>query len=96
MKLSKEEVEKIASLARLELSEAEKDKYASDLSAILEFVEQLNKINTNKVEPIAQITGLSNVMTDDEIRHDKDKNHKLLKNAPDIKDGFIKVKSILE
>lgn len=95
MKLSKKEVEYIAYLARLGITEAEKEKYAKQLSAILDYVEQLNELDTEEVEPIAHIAGLENVTRKDEIKNKPDREN-LLKNVPDQKDGFIKVKSILE
>jgi aspartyl-tRNA(Asn)/glutamyl-tRNA(Gln) amidotransferase subunit C len=95
MKLSKKEVEYIATLARLELSDQEKEKYAEQLSAILDYVEQLNKLSTDKVEPIGHITGVENVMHKDEIKNKLDRENMLM-NAPDKENGFIKVKSIFD
>ncbi len=95
MKLSKKEVEHIAQLARLGITDEEKEKYAEQLSAILDYVEQLNKLNTDKVEPIGQITGAENVMREDDIKNKPDREN-MLKNAPDKENGFIKVKSIFE
>jgi len=95
MKLSKKEVEHIAQLARLGITEKEKEKYAEQLSAILDYVEQLNKIDTKNVEPIAHITGVENVMRQDEIKNKPDRDN-LLKNTPAQEKGFIKVKSILD
>lgn len=56
MKLSIEQVEHIAKLARLELTDAEKERYQTDLSAILSFVEVLQTLDTKKVKPTAHIT----------------------------------------
>lgn len=95
MKLSKKEVEHIAQLARLGITDKEKEKYAKQLSAILDYVEQLNKLNTEKVEPIGHITGAENVMRKDEIKNKPDREN-MLENAPDKENGFIKVKSIFE
>ena len=66
-KLSKKEVEKIAKLARLDLSETELDTYAEQLSAILGYVSQLNEVDTENVEITTQVTGLSNIMREDII-----------------------------
>ena len=93
MKLSKAEIEHIASLARLGLTEEEKEKYAEQLSSILDYVEKLNKLNTDKIEQIAHITGAENVMISDEIKNKPDRDN-LLKNSPDKEKGFIKVKSV--
>lgn len=103
MKLSKTEVEKIAKLARIELSEKEKEKFSGQLSEILNYVEQLNKVKTDEVEETSQVTGLTNVYREDvvsgltKVDIDVDKNREaLLKNAPAQKDGYIKVKAVLE
>ncbi len=98
MALSKKEIEHIAMLARLGLTDKEKEKFAKQLSSVLDYVKQLEKVNTKNVQPIAQITGLKSVMVDDEIADDKNKitKDKLLKNAPMQEDGCIKVKAILE
>ncbi len=95
MKLSKKEVEHIAQLARLGINDEEKEKYAGQLSAILDYVEQLNKLNTDKVLPIGHITGAENVIRKDEIKNKPDRED-MLKNAPSKENGFIKVKSIFE
>ena len=95
MRLSKKEVEHIAQLARLGITDKEKKKYAEQLSAILDYVEHLNKVNTKNIEPIAHITGAESVMVSDEIKNKPDREN-LLKNTPEQKDGFIKVKSILD
>lgn len=65
MKLTKEQVEHIAKLARLKLSEAEIAKFQTQLSGILDYVEQLNEVGTDNVEPTAQVTGLTNVTRED-------------------------------
>ncbi len=97
-KLSVGQVEHIAELARIELTEKEKEKFTKDLSSILDYVEKLNQIDTSEVEPIAQVTGLENVMREDkEIKSPKSKvQSKLLKEAPSKKGDYIKVPKILE
>lgn len=68
MSLSREDVEKIAGLARLELSEAEKSLYQEQLSAILAYAERLNELDLQDVPPTASAIPLTNVMRKDEIR----------------------------
>lgn len=98
------DVEQMASLARLELGEEEKKKFQKDLGSVLEFVEKLKKLNVEGVEPTT--VGLSigkvgeeavNVMRADEPRfeHDSEAVNKMLEQAPDSKDNFVKVKNIL-
>lgn len=93
--ISKQEVEHIAKLARLELSESEKKVYAEQLSAILDYVEKLKKVPTVTVEPMHNVSGQSNVMRDDEITN-KVCQKEMLANAPMTEDGYLKVKAVLE
>jgi aspartyl-tRNA(Asn)/glutamyl-tRNA(Gln) amidotransferase subunit C len=102
-KITKGEVEKIAKLARVEVSENEKTKYAREMTEILGYVEKLNKVKTENILETSQVTGLESVYREDiasestQVDKDKDKNReKLLKNAPSHKDGYIRVKQVLE
>ena len=65
MKISKQEVEHVARLARLELAEGEKDKLIDQLSNILTYVETLNGLDTKGVEPTSHVLDIKNVMRDD-------------------------------
>jgi aspartyl-tRNA(Asn)/glutamyl-tRNA(Gln) amidotransferase subunit C len=93
MKLSLQEVEKIAKLSRLELTEAEKEKFANQLSAVLDYVGKLNEVNTDNVEITAQVTGLENVYRQDEIDQ-IDFQKDLIKQASEREDNLIKTKSV--
>lgn len=101
MKLTKKEVEKIAELARLKINDKDLDFYAKELSGVLDYVEQLNKAKTDKIEPMAQVMGLSNVYRDDEEWPMK-KNVRadlvafLMKLAPFKFRNFVKVKGVLK
>ena len=92
-------IKHIASLARIELTEKEEERMRDELSSILGYVEQLNKVNTDGVEPLYQITGLVNSMREDKNRGDfemdEELNKKLIGQAPDKENRFIKVKSVL-
>ncbi len=97
--ISKKQVEHIAKLARIELTEEEKEKFTKELSSILGYVEKLGKADTSKAKIIAQITGLENVMREDKqqkTENRKQKVKKLLKEAPSKKGDYIKVPKILE
>lgn len=101
--LSKKEIEKISQLARIELSDKEKQLYSAQLSEILRFVEKLGEVDTDGVTETSQVTGLENVYRNDvaDLRTQVDKDpiknrEKLLANAPAQKNGYIKVKQILE
>lgn len=95
MSISAKEVEHIAKLSRLELSVEEKKKFVSELSSILEYVEQLDEVDTDRVEPTAQVTGLTNVTRRDEIEGgDKETREGLLNEAPERDGDFLQVKSV--
>lgn len=95
MSLSKEEVLKVAALARIELTEAEVEKFQHQLSAIFEYVEQLQALDTTGVEPTAQVTGLENVFRKDEIQDCPDDERKAaLDQAPEKIANLIRVKSV--
>ena len=93
MKLSKQEVEKIAQLSRLELGEEEKNQFAAQLSEVLEYFEKLKAVNTENVEITAQVTGLENVYRQDEVDQ-CDYQQDLVKQASESEDGLIKTKSV--
>ncbi|MFA6215924.1 MAG: Asp-tRNA(Asn)/Glu-tRNA(Gln) amidotransferase subunit GatC [Patescibacteria group bacterium] len=97
MTLTKKEVEHIAILARLGLTEAEKDKFANQLSSILDYVEQLKEVDTEGVVPTAQVTGLENIMRPDVIESCRPETmKKLIELAPESEDNLIKTKSVFE
>ena len=95
MKISKQEVEHVAKLARLELSEQEKEKLTAQLSNILTYVETLNGLDTKGVEPTAHVLDLKNVMRDD-IAVPGLPRERALANAPDQAAGHYKVPKIIE
>lgn len=93
--ISVSDVQKLAKLSALNLSDSDIESLRSQLEDILAFVEQLNEVDTAGVEPTYQVTGLENVWRKDEvIDYDLDRQA-LLKNAPDSQDGQIKVKRVL-
>lgn len=67
MKLTLEQIRKIAQLARLELSDEEMERYAGQLTDILSYVEMLKELDTSSVKETSQVTGLSNVTRGDEL-----------------------------
>jgi len=97
MHLTKQEIEHVAKLARLELTEEEINKYGEQLSAVLSYIDQLSEVDTTGVEPTAQVTGLENVWREDEVEvWDETQTRNALELAPELEDGQIKVKRILE
>jgi aspartyl-tRNA(Asn)/glutamyl-tRNA(Gln) amidotransferase subunit C len=94
--LTEEEVKNIASLARIGVNDKEVEDYQKNLSAILDHFKELEEINTDKIEPIGHITGRSNVSRKDEREESpKSERSSILKNAPERKDNYVKVKSVL-
>jgi aspartyl-tRNA(Asn)/glutamyl-tRNA(Gln) amidotransferase subunit C len=94
-KLTREDVLKLARLARINLSDDEVDKFAAEFSAILQYVEQLQAVDVNGLDPTNQVTGLTNVMRKDEIRDYGYTKEELLKNVPKVKDNLIQVKRMI-
>ena len=94
-KLTREDVLKLAQLSRLHLTEEEIEHFTGEISAILGYVEQLQKVDLHGLEPTYQVTGLTNVMRPDEEVDYEAKPADLLKNAPATEGGHIKVKRML-
>ncbi|MFH5181499.1 Asp-tRNA(Asn)/Glu-tRNA(Gln) amidotransferase subunit GatC [Paenibacillus sp. TAB 01] len=95
MSISIQDVEHVAKLARLELSEQEQHKLTEQLNAILKYAEKLNELDTDQVEPTSHPMPLSNVMREDVSRPSLP-IEKVLLNAPDEEDGQIRVPAVLE
>jgi aspartyl-tRNA(Asn)/glutamyl-tRNA(Gln) amidotransferase subunit C len=95
MKISRQEVEHVAKLARLELSEQEQEKLTDQLSNILTYVEKLNELDTKGIEPTSHVLDIRNVMREDRgvpgLAQDR-----ALANAPDKASGHYKVPKIIE
>lgn len=88
-------IEHLARLARLDLNDAEKDRFASQLSGILAYVEQLRELDTARVEPTAHVIPLENVMRQDDVRPSLPREE-ALGNAPDRTEQFYRVPKIIE
>lgn len=98
MSITIKEVEHIAKLARLGLSESEKKKYSKELSGILDYIDKLNKADTKDIKPTSQVAGLKNILREDKNPHEVDieKIKKIIGQAPQRKENFVKTKPILE
>lgn len=98
--LTDKEIEHVAQLARIELSEKEQEKFKKELSSVLDYVNQLNRVNTDGVTPLYQTTGLVNAFRSDESRGafvmDEKLNERLIGQAPSKEERFIKVKTVLK
>ncbi|GAQ25671.1 MULTISPECIES: Asp-tRNA(Asn)/Glu-tRNA(Gln) amidotransferase subunit GatC [Tepidanaerobacter] len=95
MKVKPEEVDYIASLSRLILSQEEKEIYANHLSQILEHAERLKELDTDNVKPTAHVLPMTNVFREDEVKPSLDRGV-LLSNAPEVESGCFKVPKIVE
>jgi aspartyl-tRNA(Asn)/glutamyl-tRNA(Gln) amidotransferase subunit C len=87
------DVEHVAKLARLELTEEEKELYTKQLGDVLKYVDQMNEVDTSNVKPMCQVVDFVNVMREDEVVHDISRED-LMSNAPDEENGFFKVPKI--
>jgi aspartyl-tRNA(Asn)/glutamyl-tRNA(Gln) amidotransferase subunit C len=93
--LTREQVEHVANLAKLALTEEEIETYRGQLSAILEYAAILQRLDTDAIPPTATVLPLRNVMRDDEPASSL-QQAEALANAPSAKGGFFQVKAILE
>lgn len=94
-KLTREDVLKLAELAHLELSDEEVGKYQNELTEIIEYVANLQKVDTKGLEPTYQVTGLENSTRKDEVFDYGVSQQALLKNLPNREGNSIKVKRVL-
>lgn len=95
MKLDAETLKKIAHLSRLEIDEKETDKMLRDMSNMLTFVEKLNEVNTDGVEPLTTMSHEVNALREDVAKHDLT-HDEVLKNAPKKDSDFFRVPKVLE
>ncbi|WP_174733584.1 Asp-tRNA(Asn)/Glu-tRNA(Gln) amidotransferase subunit GatC [Mesobacillus harenae] len=94
-KISADQVKHVAHLARIAVSNEEAEKMRDELEKITAFVEKLNEVNTDGVEPTSHVLNMKNVMRED-VPTDGLPREKVLKNAPQHQDGQFRVPSILE
>jgi aspartyl-tRNA(Asn)/glutamyl-tRNA(Gln) amidotransferase subunit C len=94
-KIDQDQVRKVAKLSRLDLSDAEVEEFTGQLSAILDYVEKMNELDTTGVEPLAHCLPVSNVLREDSPKESLGTD-KVLANAPQRDDEFFKVPKILD
>ncbi|MDR3592556.1 MAG: Asp-tRNA(Asn)/Glu-tRNA(Gln) amidotransferase subunit GatC [Negativicutes bacterium] len=95
MKITRKDVENVALLSRLELGESDIVKFTGQLNAILEYVDMLDKVNTDGVQPTAHVLPLKNVMRPDAVKPSLTRDEALA-NAPEQEDGYFKVPKVME
>ena len=96
MSLTKDQVKHVAKLANLPLSSEEEEKYSQQLSKILEYIDQLNKVDTKGVEPTFNVSGQENVEAKDEVKDCTLSQEDSLLNAPKKENGFFVTKGVFK
>lgn len=94
-RLDSAQVKKVAKLANLPLTPDEESLYGEQLSKILEYVDQLNEVDTSNVDPVYNVTGLENVFRGDDPKSSLTQDE-AVKNAPTSQDGFFVTKGVFE
>lgn len=92
--ITKNDVEHVAFLARIKLSEEEKDIYTRQLSDIIKYMQKLNELDTENIEPTAHVLSLENVFREDKVGEHLNPE-KVLLNAPDREGNFFRVPKIV-
>ena len=95
MKIDKNTINKIARLSRIKLDDKESEDYINDLNSILDWVEQLNEVNTENVEPLSNISS-SILPQREDVSKDINSSEEILENAPDKLEGFFAVPKVVE
>lgn len=95
MKIDRQGLDKIAHLARLEVDEKDADQMVNDMSEMVAFVEKLNEVDTEGVEPLTSMSHEVNALREDEVQPHLDKQA-ALKNAPATNDDYFRVPKVLE
>lgn len=94
MKITREEVIHVANLARLDVDEALIDKFAKQIGMILEYIDTLNRVDTEGVTPTSHAISLTNAFREDDVKEDFDKDAALA-NAPEKEDGNFLVPKVI-
>lgn len=95
MKLSTLDVEYVAKLARLEVAEAEKEKFTAQLNDILLYIDQLNELDTKGVAPMSHAIAVTNAFREDKIAESLGTQNALA-NAPDARGEFFRVPKVID
>lgn len=93
--ISDETIEYVGILAKLELSDEEKEKAKTDMGKMLDYIDKLNELDTSSVEPMSHVFPVSNVFREDVVTNGDDRDN-ILKNAPEERDGAFVVPKTFE
>lgn len=95
MKITDETIQYVSALAKLELSAQEQEKAKVDLENIINYMNTMNELDTDTVEPMSHVFPIKNVFRDDVVVNQEDREN-LLMNAPEQKDGCFRVPKTVE
>lgn len=95
MKVTKAAIEHVANLARLKLTELEKEKLTSEMENIIAYVDKLNELDTSNVKPMEHVIPIKNVFREDRVEKSYDRE-KILSNAPVVEEGCFKVPKVVD
>jgi len=95
-KLTKQDVLKLAKLSHLQLTDEEVTQFTEEITAILQYVEQLQNVDLTNYQPTSQVTGLVNVTSPDEVKSYGADPKALMQNAPATEDGHFRVKRMVQ
>lgn len=95
MTITEETIQYVAALAKLTLREEEKNQMAKDIKDFMGYIETMNEVDTDDVEPMSHVLPIQNVFREDVVIHMNDRDQ-ILKNAPKQKDGFFAVPKTIE
>lgn len=93
--ISDETIEYVGILAKLELSEEEKEQAKKDMGSMLDYIDKLNELDTSAVNPMSHVFPVHNVFREDVVVNGDDREN-ILKNAPEHKDGSFEVPKTVE
>ncbi|MBM7094932.1 MULTISPECIES: Asp-tRNA(Asn)/Glu-tRNA(Gln) amidotransferase subunit GatC [Alteribacter] len=94
-RITKAQIKHVAHLARLEFTDHEVEMFSEQLDSIINYAEQLNELDTTNVKPTSHVFDVKNVLREDEVKPSLSQED-ALKNAPDQKDGQVKIPSVFE
>ena len=95
MKIDKNTINKIARLSRIKLEDKESEDYITDLNSILDWVEQLNEVNTDNIEPLTNVS-ISDLPLREDIEHNENNSEDVLSNAPEKLENYFVVPKVVD